>query len=590
MRRRVAAAAAAVGVLLGGALAGCTGMPDAGPVVDSDAGGSVDDDQAFAINAVPPAPGAEAVDVVDGFLDAMTASPPRVDVVRQYLTTAAAAAWDPDAATITYTDFSLLTESPQSVTVDLVQGERLGSAGEWRGRLSPEQQRLDLDVVIENGEYRVANPPDALVVPQRWFEQRYRAASLYFFDPGGRILVPQPVFVPRGERLVSTLVSRLVAGPGTELDGVARSFVPTGLDAALSVPVTSDGVAVVELTGEPGRLGQDAGEKMLAQVGWTLAQDPSVRVLRLTVDGDPVLGPDGDDEYDVDRAAGLDPSVPAASTQLYGLRDGVLSRLDDTELLPVDGVLGDGDLPLRSVGVRLDAGEAAAVSADGRTLYRAPLRDVGGDPAAARPVAFRGTDLLTPVWDHAGRVWVVDRTKSGAVVRYLDGDRVRRVEVPGISGRLVSSFLVSRDATRFVAAVRDVGDPRDLGDEVRVGRIAVDDSGRPAAVASTRPIVLQSELQRRVKDIVWTSPTTIAMLVPTEPGEVFDVRSIGVDGSPVTDDAVSTFITEPVLSLAGAPSPELPTYAVTRTSLRDLTQGGTYGFIGPPPTTLGYVG
>ena len=50
----------------------------------------------------------------------------------------------------------------------------------------------------EDGEWRIAKAPDALIVPRTWFAPRFRQVSLYFFDPTGQILVPEPVFVPSG--------------------------------------------------------------------------------------------------------------------------------------------------------------------------------------------------------------------------------------------------------------------------------------------------------------------------------------------------------------------------------------------------------
>ena len=62
-------------------------------------------------------------------------------------------------------------------------------------------------------------PPDALMVPRVWFEEPVPAASLYFFDPTARILVPEPVFVPGGDQVASSLVNGLLAGPAPTLAG-----------------------------------------------------------------------------------------------------------------------------------------------------------------------------------------------------------------------------------------------------------------------------------------------------------------------------------------------------------------------------------
>ena len=78
--------------------------------------------------------------------------------------------------------------------------------------------------------------PDALIVPDSWFEQRFRQVSLYFFDPSARILVPEPVFVPRGEQLATALTSALLRGPGLALEGISRSFIPEGLSSDCRSP------------------------------------------------------------------------------------------------------------------------------------------------------------------------------------------------------------------------------------------------------------------------------------------------------------------------------------------------------------------
>ena len=100
-----------------------------------------------------------------------------------------------------------------------------------------------------------------------------------------------------------------------------------------------------------------------------------------------------------------------------------------------------------------------------------------------------GTDLVRPTWDALGRVWVVDRTAEGAVVHVVMPSapgttgaprRTTTVRVPGVTGRRVGSFLVSRDGTRVVAVARSRG-----GDEVRAGRVRIDERGRLAGVGST---------------------------------------------------------------------------------------------------------
>ena len=100
------------------------------------------------------------------------------------------------------------------LTVELAGASLLDRRGTFRGPLPPDQRALEFPMAIENGEWRIAEAPDALVVPESWFEQRFRQVSLYFFDPSAQILVPEPVFVQRGEPSTTALTEALLRGPG----------------------------------------------------------------------------------------------------------------------------------------------------------------------------------------------------------------------------------------------------------------------------------------------------------------------------------------------------------------------------------------
>lgn len=568
-------------------LAGCASLPSSGPVVQADVSTSVDDARASDFNPVPPRPDASRVEIVEGFLDAMTASPIRTDVAKQFLTESAAGEWDPDAATITYGDKLSPDDGGRVVVVPLEDAERLDRGGVWEGRLPEAEQRLSFELDIEDGEYRITNPPDALVVPAPWFNQRFRQTSLYFFDVSGTILVPQPVFVPRGEQLASALITGLLAGPGPDLRNVSRSYLPPGLSLDLSVPISGTGVADITLVGEVGVQTPAVVERMLAQLAWTLRQEPGITALRVTIGDQVVQLPDGDSEYPVADAVTYDPNGDGSSSDLYALRDGILTVRDGNELLPLAGPFGVRNVDIRSAALNLDASEAAAVSADGTRVLLGPTGP-GADtaPAALKTVFSGGDNLLTPAWDFAGRIWLVDRSPAtGAVVRYVRDGRAHRLVVPGVSGRVVKSFLVSRDGTRFAAVVRG-----EDSDDLRVGRIEYSNRGQPELVAGTTSLLPDPTETVRIVDITWTSPTAIALLIPVISGEFFEVRTLTVDGAPTTSGTLSTTVSGALVGLAGSPLQSLPTYGVTESGLVDLVNEATYGFVGDRPSDIGYVG
>ncbi|CAN5326340.1 MtrAB system accessory lipoprotein LpqB [soil metagenome] len=585
--RSPAAVLAALALVAGLALAGCSGLPESGPIVEAQGSGATDGASAPDINAVPPPENATGVEIASGFLDAMTASPTRIDVAKEYLSSSAAEAWDPEASTIIYADKLPPSDEVTRITIPLVGADRIGRSGGWEGGLSTFEESLRLDLTIEDGEYRITNPPDALIVPLPWFNQRFRPASLYFFDPTGRILVPEPAYLPRGEQLATSLITGLLAGPGPGRENVTRSFLPKGLTRGLSVPVSADGVADIALDGSPSTQTEAGVDRMMAQLAWTLRQEPLITSFSVTIGEDVVQVPGGGTQYSVDAAEKYDPTVDGASTDIYGVRAGALVMRDGNQLRAIPGALGDPDLGLRSGAVNLDATLAAGITGDGTTLLLAPSDEGATRSAKLLTEGFSaGVDLLPPTWDFADRVWLVDRTAQGAVVRVVDCGRVRRISVPSVTGTRVKSFLVSRDGTRFAAVIRGKE-----GDQLRIGRVTVNERGEPSQVSATMSLVTDPGLPLRIADIAWNSPTSIAILTPVVPRESFEVRTVSVDGSPSSADGFSTTISGRLVGLVGSESTEVPTYGATATTLVDLlAQASSYGFLGDPPTGLRYAG
>ncbi|MEJ7833460.1 MAG: LpqB family beta-propeller domain-containing protein [Nocardioides sp.] len=582
-RRSTPAALAALiaSVLL---LTGCIQLPEAGPVIETETQSGVEDDPAMSIDALPPRRDASPLEIADGFLNAMAGWPTQTNVAKEFLAADAQASWDPRASTTTYVTADPPQEAGSTVTVELTEPELIDGRGAWQGVLPAGQEVLDFDMVFEDGQYRIANPPPGLVVPASWFEPRFRQLALYFYDRSARILVPEPVFVPRGEQLVSTLVEGLLAGPP---EGVSQTALPTGLVLDLSsVPVSDDGVADISLSGEVGPLSTQATELIMAQMGWTLRQEPSIRSVRLTIGGQELRMPDGDTEFRVGTGGQYDPTGFQSNPLLYGLSDGRLASGTDARLSTVSGPFGLQDFGLRSVAVNLSATTAAAISGDGRSVLIASVAAEPGEdgPGGVDQVVSGATDLLTPAWDVTDRLWLVDRTDAGARVSYREGGgRLRILDVPGITASNVTAFLVSRDATRLVAVVRTGG-----VDELRVARIQAGANGRVLRAGVSEAIPLDDGRELRVRDIAWTSTTTIALLSPIV-RDVSEVRTVAVDGAPTGLGSLATTVSGRVTGLAGTPVSGGIPYAVTSTGLVDLTTQAGQAYDGAV-TTVDYVG
>ncbi|MBO0847218.1 MAG: GerMN domain-containing protein [Nocardioides sp.] len=551
-------AARFVGALLGaGLLAGCAQVPHAGPVVEATRGLRPVEPQVQYVNPKGPQPGQAPSDVVTGFLVAMTATPLQTTTAGKFLSNQARAQWQPERV-VTYSDRTP-ARGIRRVVVQLQGADQVGVRGEWQGQVPPAGRRLVFPMRRENNEWRIARVPDALIVPRSFYDQQFQDAQIYFFDPSGRRLVPEPVHVPQGSQLASSLVRALVRGPSPAAAGVERTFLPPGLTPVLSVPVGEDGVANVTLKGpDPGPLSQRTTQLILGQFAWTLRQDPSVTRFRLSIAGHQVADATGAQIFRVDsQAYDRFDAFSRASSQIYALREGRLVSGQIDHPTPVDGPFGNYRQGIGPFAVSLDGTRVAGVTSD--ALLVGPV----AGPSQATPV-LSGTGLLRPSWDFADRLWNVQRGPHGAVVVCVEHRRRHQVRIPGITGENVRRFLVSRDGSRLVALLR-----QSRGDRIVVSRLRYNAENRPVSGTRARLIPWLSSGTSRVRDIGWTSPTTIAVLDQFSRAQA-ESRILNVDGSTPADQTSPTTI--PGRSIGLATSPVDTPYAVLPNSLYDLSQ------------------
>ncbi|MEZ5091584.1 LpqB family beta-propeller domain-containing protein [Nocardioides sp.] len=560
MTRRLRAGLSVLVVLLA-ALTGCLSMPTSGTLTEVDDPGAGESEAPADIVVRPPQPGESARDIAVHFLDAMEASPISTKVAREFLSQEISSSWDPSLGTIVYGSRSAPTgagtdrTAPVDVSIDLDDAGQFDSRGSWLGPLSKtdEPLQLDLPMVREDGEWRIAEAPNALIVRDAWFAERFDQVSVYFFNPAGEVLVPEPVYLPSGDQLPTYLVSDLVAGPSPELADVERGYFPAGTTVR-PVTVAADGRAEIALQSDSSPPNARGAELMLAQLTWTLQQVPGIKYLQVTFNDGPLRLAHGTaDQVPVKSSPEYDPTGSSAPSEPFALRDGLLvsGPLDDP--VAVNGPFGRTRLGLRSIAVDPTGARVAGVGTAGDRVLVGPLRDDQSD--TAKQVVDGATDLLPPGWDLAGRLWLVDRRAGGALISIVEKGRVRPVTIRGVSGREVQSFVVSRDGTRFVAVVR--GPERDV---LRQSRIQVSDSGRVSATPA-RTMPFDELLPSRISDLSWSSPIALLVLAEVTPGAV-EVRPLPIDGSPSSGLPGGTIVSGRMRWLAGSPAPGEPWYAI----------------------------
>lgn len=556
---RLALLAALVPLLL----SGCVSLPQSGSVQTRPEQDQVEPiDGPFEFSPSGPREGASPLAVARGFLVAMEASPLSTAVAREFLSDEGRAGWLPERGTVVFGS-NVLTESGRTVTASLEDTMQLDARGAWRGEAAEGGvTSYELRLVRERGEWRISNPPDALIIPRTHFETRYQQYFLYFFDPSAQILVPEPVYVPRGGQAPTMLVRRLVLGPDPALRGAVRSFIPAGTEVDLSVPVSGDGIAEVPLTEQVRDLDGEELQLVFAQIAWTLRQVSGVERMRITVGGAPLEIPDEGASQSVTAWTEFDPSIHWASQELFGIRGGKVLALSADGDRNVEGQFGAQEYALRDIAVDLPAEQVAGVTDDGTTVVVAPR---GREPDLAPPAAstveiYRGTDVLRPAWDIYGQVWLVDRARSGATVVVRRGGVVAPVPAPGIAGQDITSFTLSRDGTRFVAVVAAPGD-----DRVLVSRVLRDREGRVRGMTRAETLAVGPGGIGEIRDVAWRTPGSLALLTGASP-RTSEVVLARVDGSSVLggDSLDAEVFLQRAVHLVASPTPGTPLYLGTR--------------------------
>ncbi|HEX6249752.1 MAG TPA: LpqB family beta-propeller domain-containing protein [Nocardioidaceae bacterium] len=540
-------------------VAGCVSLPQGGGVStrpgDGPAGQSVG---TFDYTPSGPRPGSPPVAIVYDFLRAMQAAPQSTAVARKFLTDEARAGWFPERATLIYGSPPLVTGSEGAMRLSLRQTVQLDDRGTWLGQVGDGGDvDYGLQLVRERGEWRISNPPDALLIPQSHFESRYQQYFVYYFDPTGRVLVPEPTYLPFGEQAATLLVRRLQRGPDPRLDGVLRTYVPASNKYVFSVPVTAAGVADVEMPEQLLQLGEEDRQMAFAQLAWTLRQVTGVVSMRVTVDDVPIDVRGAGSPQSVSSWSELDPSIHWASQELFGLREGRAVALSPDAEEVVAG-FGATEYALRDVAVDLAGELLAGVTEDGTTVVRAPRGRSTDDPPGPEEteVLYSGSDVLKPSWNVFDELWVVDRTATGAAVTVVSEDGSSRVSAPGLEGEDVTAFVVSRDGSRLVAAVSGRS-----GDQLVVSRVRRGPGGRVRGMTPATELPLAQRGVDEIRDLAWRSPGTLVVLTAPTP-ESAQVLLALLDGSPALPDVDTTaeVLRRRAVGLASAPSPGTSVY------------------------------
>jgi hypothetical protein len=441
---------------------------------------SAKDGSGIQFSAEGPSSDADAATLVSDFLLACAAGPQDdYATARLFLSAASARSWQPETEILVYdtdTAPSVTAGSETATQVDVtvaVLGVASVDAFGVLTRVAASTVSRTFTLVREEGQWRINNPENMVLMSRASFTASFSLANLYFPTAEGGDLVADPRWYP-SRRLASHLLAGLVEGPRQSLAPVTANAIPAGTTVPSQGLDVADGVARVELNAV-----MPSSESARTALAWelvrTLTQVTDVSRVNASLSGD-VLDMQAipvPPTYSLDTLVGAGPG---------GV--GLVSSSSVTELAAVT----DASNPTVSP---VDSSLVAWSGTDGVYAQR------GGTTVAFLP----GQAPLGPSVDRFGWVWGPATVSSVSVGGGVDG--AFSVSVESESAGQIRAVRISPDGTRALVL-------RGSDATAWVGVVERGASGRPLAIRSLEEIPLE---HGSVVDASWTTPTGLALVV-----------------------------------------------------------------------------
>ena len=525
---------ALLGMVLG--LTGCVAVPTAGPV-ERIGGQQPVCQNCVNVEVAPPEPGDDPGQIVEGYLRATSNFQPGYTVAKQFLSKSALGKWSPEDGV------SVFRPTSQVASGNEVQlsGTLVGSLARDRTFTARDQDlEVAFQLVNENGEWRINNPPGGLMVAEYSFRTFYKAYNLYFIG-NGVSLVPDAIYLPSlrsPQNVASALITALLNGPSEWLEPAVATAIPTGTTLSVNSVTITDGIADVPLSDNMLALTDSRRSLVAAQIIYTLKQSGiGIKGVVIRVNQQTLRVPEADPKSQVISVDAIpremEPVSFVAGEQLYGVREGrmqlITSNSDAPNPLPVSGPLGEGQFGMNSLAVSV-ANTDLAVVTDGRTVLRRAPTTTGKTQTLIDGV----TELLRPQFTRYGEIWAIGREAGRQRMWVFDGDQRRAVDAPLLGGGRIVAFKVSPDGAKM-ALIRKTAAGSELGLAriSRADKIMVDGWRTLNTTQSISPRIT------RMVDVAWIDPNDLLVLgAPNKDAAIAPFRVAG-DASQISSEGES---------------------------------------------------
>jgi hypothetical protein len=529
-----------------GVLPGCAGVPD------SSAPQAIGTVERPTPKELPePNPAMNPDQLLREFLKATADPANRREAARQFLTDSASNDWD-DQGSALLIDKVVFTETRSAEKVSVtMQADILGSLSDLGVFETGEGKLPDpgpIELVQTPDGWRINRLPNGVFLDWQQFQAAYKRYTLYFVDPTGTTVVPDPryVAVSDPDLLATELVNKLIAGPRPEMAKAVRNLL--GPPLKLRGPVTrADGGKTGVGRGYGGArvdlenlTTTDPASRLLAaaQLIWTWARSDVKGPYLINVDGAPLDDRFVDGWKTTDVAATDPGAVDGAAAGVHALIGGTMMALDGQRSVKMPGAFGT-----------MTDQRAATFSRSGRDVAAvvAP-KDAGASlwigPSGEQAVrATDGRSLTRPSWALDDAVWVV--VDGNSVVRVIreeaSGEPARiPVDSAAVTSRYpgaITELQVSRDGTRVAMVIDGL---------VVLAGVEQTPGGE---FALTYPRRLGFGLGNSVVSLAWRTGDD---MVVTRNDPAHPVSYVNLDG--VNSDGPSNNLVMPVSAVSANPS------------------------------------
>jgi hypothetical protein len=470
------------------ALTGCAKLPtDSEVKVGSDIQSGLTADYLY-YSPSGPDEAATQQEIINGFINAATGPQNDYQVAREYLSRDLAAKWNPSAELLVGDSrpvIEVLGSTEATVTFKAVA--RVDELGRYQELVPAISRILKYSMIEEDGQWRINQAPDSIVLVRPVFEVLFRSYSLYFYDNQDRYLVPDSRWFATRISTGTRLVSALLAGPDYWLTDAVNSAFPTGTQLALDSVTVDAGTAIVDLDASVHSTTVAQRQRMLVQLTATLTQLPNVFSVQIKIDG--VLQNIVNLPYQVSLAKNPDPIVLTS--------DGF--RQLSTSAVPMKRASEAAkDWQATEFGINNQQTLLALTGPQGIAVTR-----LTGANSELTAIDYRG-DLLAPVIDPQGLIWCQGAAGDSPLTAYDSNGKQVFSTLGWLSQADHVAFSISREGSRVAFLLNYEGQFR-----LYVAAIVRDEKGNPLAI-SVPVRMAKSELL--TGSVSWIDETTVASI------------------------------------------------------------------------------